>query len=66
MADKWFPSSQRCSECGHVGGKKSLGRRSWTCSKCSAHHDRASRQRRQRSKEPQWGPSRPEFTRLET
>ncbi|WP_423816105.1 hypothetical protein [Salinibacter ruber] len=25
IADKWFPSSQRCSECGHVNGKKPLG-----------------------------------------
>ncbi|MCS3628918.1 putative transposase [Salinibacter ruber] len=40
IADKWFPSSQRCSECGHVDGKKPLGVRDWTCSECGAHHDR--------------------------
>jgi putative transposase len=40
VADKWFASSQRCSECGHIGGKKPLDVREWTCSKCSAHHDR--------------------------
>ena len=40
IADKWFPSSQRCSECGHVDGKKPLDVRDWTCSKCSEHHDR--------------------------
>ncbi len=40
IADKWFPSSQRCSECGHVGGKKPLHVRDWTCSECGAHHDR--------------------------
>ncbi|MCS4116199.1 putative transposase [Salinibacter ruber] len=40
IADKWFPSSQRCSECGHIDGKKPLGRRSWTCSECGQHHDR--------------------------
>ncbi|MCS3955369.1 IS605 OrfB family transposase [Salinibacter ruber] len=40
IADKWFPSSQRCSECGYVDGKKPLGRRSWTCSECGQHHDR--------------------------
>jgi len=40
IADKWFPSSQRCSECGHVDGKKSLDVRDWTCSECGTHHDR--------------------------
>ena len=40
IADKWFPSSQRCSECGHVGGKKPLDVRDWTCPKCEEHHDR--------------------------
>ena len=40
IADKWFPSSQRCSECGHVDGKKPLDVRDWTCSECGNHHDR--------------------------
>ncbi|WP_112903255.1 RNA-guided endonuclease InsQ/TnpB family protein [Salinibacter ruber] len=40
IADKWFPSSQRCSECGHIGGKKPLGVRDWTCSECGEDHDR--------------------------
>jgi putative transposase len=40
IADKWFPSSQRCSECGHVDGKKSLDVRDWTCSECGTRHDR--------------------------
>ncbi len=40
IADKWFPSSQRCSECGHVDGEKPLEVRSWTCSECDAEHDR--------------------------
>ncbi len=40
IADKWFPSSQRCSECGHVGGKKPLHVRDWTCSECGTCHDR--------------------------
>ena len=31
---------QRCSECGHVGGKKPLSVRDWTCSECGTHHDR--------------------------
>ncbi len=38
--DKWFPSSQICSECGHKDGKKPLNIREWTCSVCDAHHDR--------------------------
>ena len=38
--DKWFPSSQLCSECGHKDGKKSLEIREWTCPVCHAHHDR--------------------------
>ena len=38
--DKWFPSSQICSECGHKDGKKSLEIREWTCPVCHAHHDR--------------------------
>ena len=40
VADKWFPSSQRCSKCGHVDGKKPLDVRDWTCSECGTHHDR--------------------------
>ena len=38
--DKWFPSSQICSECGHKDGKKPLNIREWTCLICHAHHDR--------------------------
>ncbi|MGL9942416.1 MULTISPECIES: IS200/IS605 family element RNA-guided endonuclease TnpB [Enterococcus] len=38
--DKWFPSSQICSECGHKDGKKPLKIREWTCPVCHAHHDR--------------------------
>ena len=38
--DKWFPSSQLCSECGHKDGKKSLEIREWACPVCHAHHDR--------------------------
>ncbi|MEN2466137.1 IS200/IS605 family element RNA-guided endonuclease TnpB [Ornithinibacillus sp. JPR2-1] len=35
-----FPSSQRCSACGHHTGKKSLAVREWTCPACHTHHDR--------------------------
>ena len=38
--DKWFPSSQICSNCGNEDGKKSLKIREWTCPICHAHHDR--------------------------
>jgi putative transposase len=38
--DKWFPSSQICSNCGHNDGKKSLEIRKWTCPICHTHHDR--------------------------
>ncbi len=40
IADKWFPSSQRCSECGNVDDKKPLDVRDWTCPECGEHHDR--------------------------
>ncbi|MFD1066555.1 zinc ribbon domain-containing protein [Oceanobacillus locisalsi] len=38
--DRWFPSSQICSECGHQDGKKPLHIRHWTCPHCHTHHDR--------------------------
>ncbi|APC49758.1 IS200/IS605 family element RNA-guided endonuclease TnpB [Virgibacillus halodenitrificans] len=38
--NRWFPSSQVCSNCGHQDGKKSLEIRDWTCSVCHKHHDR--------------------------
>lgn len=38
--DKWFPSSQICSKCGHRDGKKSLEAREWTCPVCHTCHDR--------------------------
>lgn len=38
--DKWYPSSQICSECGHKDGKKPLNIREWTCPVCDTHHDR--------------------------
>mgnify|MGYP001506858147 CR=1 FL=1 len=40
VADRWFPSSQICSTCGHCGGKKALGVREWTCEACGTRHDR--------------------------
>lgn len=38
--DRWYPSSQLCSSCGHKDGKKPLSVRSWKCSNCGTLHDR--------------------------
>ena len=38
--DRFFPSTQLCSDCHHNDGKKSLSVRKWTCSYCGVHHDR--------------------------
>jgi len=38
--DRFYPSSQICSSCGHKDGKKSLDIREWTCSNCGTAHDR--------------------------
>jgi putative transposase len=41
IADKFYPSSQLCSACGHqYGGTKDLSVREWDCPRCGAHHDR--------------------------
>lgn len=37
--DRWFPSTQMCSACGALGGKKPLDVRVWTCI-CGVTHDR--------------------------
>ena len=38
--DRWFPSSKRCSKCGHIAEKMPLNIRSWECPSCGANHDR--------------------------
>jgi len=38
--DRWYPSSKRCSDCGHTVAKMSLKVRAWTCPQCGAIHDR--------------------------
>ncbi|MEK3686574.1 IS200/IS605 family element RNA-guided endonuclease TnpB [Paenibacillus sp. FSL R10-2736] len=40
QVDRWFPSSQLCSACGHPGGKKALHIREWSCPSCGVNHDR--------------------------
>ena len=38
--DRWFPSSKRCGNCGHIVDKLPLDIREWDCPKCRTHHDR--------------------------
>ncbi|MBD2127596.1 transposase [Microcoleus sp. ZQ-A2] len=38
--DRWFPSSKRCGNCGHVVDKLPLDIREWDCPECGTHHDR--------------------------
>jgi putative transposase len=38
--DKWYPSTKRCSACGHVLDSLSLDTGRWTCPACGTIHDR--------------------------
>ncbi len=38
--DRWYPSSKRCSVCGHTQGSMPLSVRKWTCPDCGTNHDR--------------------------
>jgi putative transposase len=38
--DRWFPSSKRCGNCGHIVDKLPLNIREWECPKCRINHDR--------------------------
>ena len=40
VADRWYPSSKMCSDCGFVLDILSLGTRSWDCPACGVSHDR--------------------------
>lgn len=39
-ADKWYPSSKTCSECGHIKPKLSLSVRTYICEECGCVIDR--------------------------
>ncbi|QSR36716.1 transposase [Marinobacterium iners] len=38
--DQWFPSSKRCSGCGHTLSSLPLSIRQWDCPECGMSHDR--------------------------
>ncbi len=38
--DKWYPSSKRCFDCGHLLDSLTLDVREWLCPECGSHHDR--------------------------
>jgi len=40
VINRWEPTSQRCSCCGKIGGKKELSVREWTRLFCGTTHDR--------------------------
>jgi putative transposase len=42
VADRWFPSSKRCSTpgCEYLNDALTLAERQWTCQRCGATHDR--------------------------
>ena len=41
LVDRWYPSSQLCSNCGYrFKGTKDLNVREWDCPQCGKHHSR--------------------------
>lgn len=38
--DPWYPSSKRCSDCGHIKDALPLSVRAWDCPACGVTHDR--------------------------
>ena len=38
--DRYFPSSKRCGNCGHIVDKLPLNVREWKCPECGSKHDR--------------------------
>lgn len=39
-ADRWFPSSKTCRDCGRINRGLTLADRTWNCPGCGAPHDR--------------------------
>lgn len=40
QADRWYPSSKTCSDCGAIFAGLKLGVESWVCQSCGSVHDR--------------------------
>ena len=40
VADRWYPSSKTCSDCGHTLETLPLAVREWACPACGSIHDR--------------------------
>ena len=40
QADRFFPSTKLCSECGYKNNDLTLSDREWTCPSCETHHSR--------------------------
>ena len=40
VIDRFFPSSQMCSNCGYIDGRKELSVRTWGCPNCGTSLDR--------------------------
>lgn len=40
VADRWYPSSKTCSECGYLLDTLTLDVREWRCPDCGVRHDR--------------------------
>jgi len=40
QVDRFFPSSKRCHDCGHILQDLRLSQRSWACPECGVVHDR--------------------------
>ena len=39
-ADRWYPSSKRCNDCGATYKELKLSEREWACTECGVVHDR--------------------------
>lgn len=39
-ADRWFPSSKTCNDCGRINRALVLADRTWVCPGCGVLHDR--------------------------